>query len=222
MKRLKLLLTFSFYLGAFSIMAQFNSVAIHLGGMNIQGEAASFDWSNPYDFSDIGIDAGFSFIKTLENEQWRIVVEGNYQTGNHMRNWGSEKNPSMLGSTFRSSSILLGGRYVLNSMVNRYHYYTGQVLPFIGFSLGASTTTAEVMGDKELLKNFTALQGADIALIGEGQIGAEMVVHENIRVYVMGAMRVSPSDYLDGIKGATAVGDFVYRGVVGVSYDFNN
>lgn len=221
MKISKFLLTLSLSLGAIISSAQFNSVAFHLGGMNIQGEAASFDWNNPYDLSDVGLDAGFSFIKTLQNEQLRIVVEGNYQTGQHIRNWGTESNPTLLGSRFRSSSILIGSRYVLNPMVNRYHYYAGQFLPFVGLSVGASSVSAEVSGDEAFLQSFTTLQGTELAPIGEFQVGAELVVYENVRVFAMGAMRITTSDYMDGIEGSTGLGDVIYRGVIGASYDFN-
>lgn len=222
MKTKQLLTAFIIFLTFFSARAQFNSVSIHLGGMSIQGEAASFDWSNPYDLSNLGLDAGFSFIKTFRDEQWKFVVEGNYQTGQHVRNWNTTGTPILLGSRFRSTSVLAGGRYVLNPKVNRYNYYEGQFLPFIGLALGASSTTAEVSGDQDFMQGFDILMATELAPVGEIQMGADLILYDNIRLFAMGAMRLTTSDYLDGIRGTTGKGDILVRACVGVVYDFQN
>lgn len=198
------------------------SLRAGVGISSIRGELVD---DNPFK-DKYGSDFSATLTLPMANERWAFTTEAVYtsQTEEH----DFINNPKILlkkqpeTEVFQTNSqqayLGVGLRFYLTNTINKYNPYQGQLLPYLGFSVGGLYTSVDLVGVETVPEGYglRAQKGFEVSAQIEGGIG--YVLTRKITVEVFGALRPGFSDYWDGIKGVTETNDWLARIGVGMQF----
>ncbi len=204
------------------IHAQSPTIRGAVGISSIRGELAN---SNPFK-DKYGTDFSSTVTFPMTNERWAFTTEASYTSQTEEHDFINnpkillKKQPeSEIFQTYSQQAYLgVGLRYYLTRTINRYNPYQGQLLPYLGFSVGGIYTNVDLAGVETVPEGYglRAQKGFEVSAQFEGGIG--YVLTRKLTLEVFGALRPGFSDYWDGIKGVTETNDWLARAGVGLQF----
>jgi len=224
----KLIFTVSLYLMILSSgFAQKQRIYLGVGINSIRGEVTDQDLFS----EDYGLDYSLKYLQPLKDERLVLTGEANYSSAKLFRTFSNEERTKIFLNEFSQTYVGVGMRFIFNREVNKYTPYQGQILPFVGLSMGAVSTSRNITVDDNLPRFFKTepkdpAQGYDFhegnTLEFNGQIegGVTIVITPLLSISASGAARPGFSDTWDGITGTGNGNDWIVRTNVGVEYGF--
>ncbi len=216
------LIVFLLFLPVTKLMAQSPALKAGIGISSIRGELVD---DNPLE-DKYGTDFSAGLILPMSNERWAFTTEAIYTSQNEEHDFVNnpkilfKKQPETeLFQTYTQQAFLgVGLRFYLTSTINRYNPYQGQLLPYLGFSIGGLYTSVNLTGTETVPEAYgiRAQKGFEVTAQLEGGFG--YVLNRRVTLEFFGALRPGFSDYWDGIKGVTETNDWLARAGVGIQY----
>ncbi len=210
-------LTFSF-----RASAQKPSVSAGIGVSSIRGELVD---ENPFE-DNYGYDFSSSLIVPMKNERWAFTIDFVYS--GQKEEYDFKNNPKILlkkqpeSVTFKTQTqqayLGVGLRFYLSSSINRYNPYQGQILPYLGMSVGGLYTNVNLKGEQSVPEAYGIKEQKGFEVAAQFGGGIAYVISRRVTIDLFGMLRPGFSDYWDGIKGVTETKDWLARAGIGLQY----
>lgn len=205
--------------------AQSQSIYLGVGINSIRGEVTDkglFD-------EDYGLDYSLRYLQPLSDERFVLTGEASFSSANLYRTFSNEERTKIFLNDFSQTYVGVGLRWVFNNEVNKYRPYQGQILPFVGISMGAVSTTRDITVDDNLPRFFKTEpkdpaggyefhEGNTVEFNGQVEGGVTVVITPMLSISASGAARPGFSDTWDGITGTGSGNDWIVRTNIGVQY----
>ncbi len=208
-------------MASLTALSQRSGLRIATGMASVRGEFSS---NNPM-ADQWGMNYSLKFIKPFANERWSFTVTSGFGHQTFSRDFGQ---PKVFYKTYQASTefqsiarqtyLGAGLRYYLTNSVNKYNPFRGQLLPYIGLSLGGVYNNITLVGAENLPEGYTSHEGSAYSLSGQVEGGIGYVLDDHWVVEVFGALRPAFTDGWDGIAGTTDNNDWFVQLGAGIYY----
>jgi hypothetical protein len=207
---------------AINLKAQQPSLSASIGLSSVRGELTEENLLK----DNYGPDVSAGFILPLDNERWAftsfLTYTGQQEQHDFVNNtkilYKTQPEPVTFQSNTQQLYMGVGLRFYMASSINRYNPYRGQILPYLGLSVGALYSSVILNGEQSVPEQYGLKTSKAFEFATELNGGIGYVINDRITLEIFGALRPGFTDYWDGIKGITETNDWLARAGVGVQY----
>lgn len=202
------------FVGISCLKAQHSSVMLGGGLSTMRGDA---------NLAIIDLDSyGYSFTLRYvysfkENERWNITFEYT-RSSMTQRGW---TDLDLYHAKINQTYMGLGCRFYVTNTIKKYNPYLGELLPFVELGVGiidnAMGFIEPFTGDPSVYEiNPNSSSSINIQLTP----GTLIVLNDQWSLELFAGFRYDGSDFYDGLKKGSGLGDIFGHGGLGVHYAF--